>query len=125
MKQKRLVTAIKGIIGAELVLSAAFIPMAHAQTVDQSGTGGASGTTSTTATTPAAATSAAPTKLEKVEVTGSLIRTSDKVGNTEVQTVTAKEIEQSGYTTVADFLRGVSANSASKSTVPVMGTPTA
>jgi len=114
VKQKRLVTAIKGIIGAELVLSAAFIPMAHAQTADQSGTGGASGTSATSAAAPAtAASSAAPTKLEKVEVTGSLIRTSDKVGNTEVQTVTAKEIEQSGYTTVADFLRGVSANAAS------------
>lgn len=111
MKQKRLVTAIKGIIGAELVLSAAFIPMAHAQSTD---TTGAAATTGTTATAPAApASSAAPTKLEKVEVTGSLIRSSDKVGNTEVQTVTAKDIEQSGYTNVADFLRGISANSGS------------
>ncbi|WP_370577211.1 hypothetical protein, partial [Paraburkholderia fungorum] len=41
-------------------------------------------------------------QLKKFEVTGSLIRTSDKVGNTEVQTITPKEIQQSGYTTVAD-----------------------
>ena len=54
VKQKRLVTAIKGIIGAELVLSAAFIPMAHAQTTDQSGTGGASGTSTTSAAAPPA-----------------------------------------------------------------------
>ncbi|CDN60214.1 TonB-dependent receptor [Burkholderia cenocepacia H111] len=52
-------------------------------------------------------------KLDKFEVTGSLIRTSDKVGHTEVQVITAKEIQQSGYTTVADFLRSTSANSAS------------
>ena len=44
MKQKRLVTAIKGIIGAELVLSAAFIPMAHAQsTSTTTGAGGNDG----------------------------------------------------------------------------------
>ncbi|CAN7757638.1 TonB-dependent receptor [Caballeronia sp. LjRoot34] len=106
MKQKRLVTAIKGIIGAELVLSAAFIPMAYAQSSDQSTAAGTTGTTTVGA--PAAAT-----KLEKVEVTGSLIRTSDKVGTAEVQTITTKDIEQSGYTTVADFLRGISANSGS------------
>jgi iron complex outermembrane receptor protein len=52
-------------------------------------------------------------KLDKFEVTGSLIRTSDKVGHTEVQVITAKDIQQSGYTTVADFLRGTSANDGS------------
>ncbi|MGF6775261.1 TonB-dependent receptor [Paraburkholderia sp. GAS334] len=105
MKQKRLVSAIRRIIGAELVLTAAFIPLAHAQSQPDSAA----------APTAASATAATPpaTKLEKVEVTGSLIRTSDKTGNIEVQTVTAKEIQQSGYTTVADFLRGMSANSAS------------
>ena len=51
-------------------------------------------------------------KLQRFEVTGSLIRSSDKVGFNQVQTVTAKDIEQSGATTVADFLRNTSANSA-------------
>ena len=101
MKQKRLVSAIRRIIGAELVLTAAFIPLAHAQSQPDS------------AAAPTAASAPAVSKLEKVEVTGSLIRTSDKVGSVEVQTITPKEIEASGYTTVADFLRGTSANSAS------------
>jgi iron complex outermembrane receptor protein len=52
-------------------------------------------------------------KLQRVEVTGSLIKSSDKIGFNQVQTVTAKDIQQSGYTTVSDFLRGTSANSAS------------
>ncbi|WP_241488171.1 TonB-dependent receptor plug domain-containing protein, partial [Burkholderia cenocepacia] len=73
---------------------------------------------STTAAAPAPASGTAAggqtvKKLDKFEVTGSLIRTSDKVGHTEVQVITAKEIQQSGYTTVADFLRSTSANSAS------------
>src|SRR5258708_10271821 len=74
VKQKRLVTAIKGIIGAELVLSAAFIPMAHAQTTDQSDTGGASGTSTTSAAAPAtAASSTAPTTLERAGIPASPI----------------------------------------------------
>ena len=101
MKQKRLVSAIRTIIGAELVLTAAFIPLAHAQSQPDS------------AAAPTAASAPAVSKLDKVEITGSLIRTSDKVGNVEVQTITPKEIQASGYTTVADFLRGTSANSAS------------
>ena len=58
-------------------------------------------------------------------MTGSLIRSSDKVGNTEVQTVTAKDIEQSGYTNVADFLRGISANSGSSWSQSTMNSTTA
>ncbi|MBC8727300.1 TonB-dependent receptor plug domain-containing protein [Paraburkholderia sp. UCT2] len=106
MKQKRLASAIKRIIGAELVLTAAFVPLAHAQSQPDTAA------VPTAASTPAA-TPPAVSKLERVEVTGSLIRTSDKTGNVEVQTVTAREIQQSGFTTVADFLRGMSANSAS------------
>ena len=75
-----------------------------------------SGTTSATATASPQGTSSASepvSRLQTVQVTGSLIRTTDKVGNTEVQTISAKEIQQSGYTTVADFLRSMSANAAS------------
>jgi iron complex outermembrane recepter protein len=110
VKQKRLATAIKALIGAELLLNAAFIPLAHGQQSDPARTAANAGTAAAAAT---AASAPAPTKLEKVEVTGSLIRTSDKVGTTEVQNVSTREIEQSGYTTVADFLRGISANSGS------------
>ncbi|HEY3597816.1 MAG TPA: TonB-dependent receptor [Paraburkholderia sp.] len=106
MKKKKLVSAMAKIIGAELVLTAVCIPVAYAQSQPDSA--------ATPSATSTPATTAPPvSKLEKVEVTGSLIRTSDKVGNTEVQTITAKDIQQSGYTTVADFLRGTSANSAS------------
>lgn len=45
-------------------------------------------------------------------MTGSLIKSADKVGYNQVQTITAKDIQRSGATTVADFLRDVSANSA-------------
>ncbi|AOK31150.1 MULTISPECIES: TonB-dependent receptor [Burkholderia] len=52
-------------------------------------------------------------QIKRFEVTGSLIRSSDKVGFNQVQTVTSKDIQNSGYTTVTDYLRSVSANSAS------------
>ena len=96
MKQKVLVSAIKKIVGAELLLSAAFVPAAFAQTAPTD-----------------AAPAADATKLERVEVTGSLIKKADKTGNTTVQSVSAKDIADSGYTTVGDFLRGTSANDAS------------
>jgi len=51
--------------------------------------------------------------LDKVVVTGSLIRNSSRTGFNQVQMVTAQEIESSGATTVADYLRGTSANSGS------------
>lgn len=65
-----------------------------------------------------AATAAAPAggnkvqQVKRFEVTGSLIRSSDKVGFNQVQTITPKEITSSGATTVADFLRNTTANSA-------------
>jgi iron complex outermembrane receptor protein len=52
-------------------------------------------------------------QLKRFEVTGSLIRSADKTGFNQVQTVTQKEILSSGATTVSDFLRGTSANSGS------------
>jgi len=106
VKKKKLVSAMTKIIGAELMLTAACVPVAFAQSQPDSA---AAPTAASSAVAPAAPVS----KLEKVEVTGSLIRTSDKTGNVEVQTITPKEIQQSGYTTVADFLRGMSANSGS------------
>ncbi|MFD1561841.1 TonB-dependent receptor [Paraburkholderia silviterrae] len=51
-------------------------------------------------------------QLKKFEVTGSLIRQSDKTGFQQVQTVTQKDIQNSGATSVADFLRTTTANSA-------------
>ncbi len=110
MKQKVLVSAIKKIVGAELLVSTVFIPVAFAQTAP------ALPAAASSATAPAAAPAAEgkdTTKLARVEVTGSLIKSSDKTGYNQVQTVTAKDIENAGYTTVADFLHGVSANSAS------------
>ena len=119
VKQKKVVTAIKRIIGAELVLTAALIPLAHAQTADTTGSASATGATSSSAP---GTTSPGVSTLQRVEVTGSLIRTADKTGSSEVQTVTAKQIEQSGYTTVAAFLRGMSANAASSWSESTMNT---
>lgn len=124
MKQRALALAIRRIVWAELALSAAIAVPAFAQSQPAT-TGTAAG--ATTESAPATGAAATPStdnntataagkgvqQLKKFEVTGSLLRTSDKVGNTEVQTITPKEIQQSGYTTVADFLRGTSANSGS------------
>ncbi|CAB3806006.1 Vitamin B12 transporter BtuB [Paraburkholderia ultramafica] len=124
MKQRTLALAIRRILWAELTLAAAFGTSAFAQSapvttdpgaVPAAAAGDANGTqnTGTAASTSNGAAKQNVKKLDKFEVTGSLIRTSDKVGNTEVQVITAKEIQQSGYTTVAGFLRGMSANAAS------------
>ncbi|RAS33291.1 iron complex outermembrane receptor protein [Paraburkholderia bryophila] len=117
LKQRPLAFAIKRIIWAELALSAALAVPAFAQS--QPATAGSTAATpSVNSATPPAANAATPSK-EKVqqiktfEVTGSLIRSADKVGFNQVQKITAKDIENSGYTNVADYLRGVSANSAS------------
>ncbi len=126
MKQRALALAIKKIIWAELALSAAIAVPAFAQSQPAT-----SGTTAgaTTESAPAAAapgTAAAPSadnntatptgkgvqQLKKFEVTGSLIRSADKVGFNAVQTVTQKDIVASGATTVAEFLRDTSSNSA-------------
>ncbi|KWH49961.1 TonB-dependent receptor plug domain-containing protein [Burkholderia anthina] len=118
MKPTALGSAIRSIVWAEVALTAALGTSAYAQTtpVDRSVAAEQTGSAAAAAPAPASgATAGGQTvkKLDKFEVTGSLIRTSDKVGHTEVQVITAKEIQQSGYTTVADFLRSTSANSAS------------
>jgi iron complex outermembrane recepter protein len=111
VKQKVLVSAIKKIVGAELLLSAAFAPAAFAQSAPAAPASDA--TPAVSAAAPAAASDAGTTKLQRVEVTGSLIRSSDKTGYNQVQTITAKDIESSGETNVADYLRSLTANSAS------------
>jgi iron complex outermembrane receptor protein len=52
-------------------------------------------------------------ELAPIEVTGSLIRSTDRVTFNQVQVVTAQDIEASGEVTVADYLRDLSVNSAS------------
>jgi iron complex outermembrane receptor protein len=52
-------------------------------------------------------------KVQRVEVTGSNIKRSDKATAENVQVVTAAQIKESGQTTVADFLHTLSANFAS------------
>ncbi|ACA90888.1 MULTISPECIES: TonB-dependent receptor plug domain-containing protein [Burkholderia cepacia complex] len=118
MKPTALGSAIRSIVWAEVALTAALGTSAYAQTTPVDGNVATEQTGSAAAAAPAPASGASAggqtvKKLDKFEVTGSLIRTSDKVGHTEVQVITAKEIQQSGYTTVADFLRSTSANSAS------------
>ncbi len=53
---------------------------------------------------------AAPTKLEKIEVTGSSIRRVDTETPSPVQILTAEDIKKSGYTSLSEVLRNVSAN---------------
>lgn len=141
MKQKALAVAIKKIVWAQLVLSAALAVPAFAQSqpVASEGPSSESALGSTPAITGQVVTPTAPAsgtqtpkpatstsgteitgpsdnkvaQLKKFEVTGSLIRSSDKTGFNQVQTVTQKEMLNSGATTVSDFLRGTSANSGS------------
>jgi iron complex outermembrane recepter protein len=132
MKQRAMALAIKRIVWAELALSAAIAVPAFAQS--QPATTGTPAGATTTESTPAAAAAApasgvaatptadnntaTPTaekgvqQIKKFEVTGSLIRTADKVGFNAVQTISQKDIQESGATTVADYLRTTSANSA-------------
>ncbi len=51
--------------------------------------------------------------VQRVEITGSNIKRTDKETADNVQTITAKEIHESGQTTVADYLRTLSSNLAS------------
>jgi len=54
-----------------------------------------------------------PEELPTIEVTGSLIRTTDRVNFNQVQVVSAEDIAASGEITVADYLRDLATNSAS------------
>ena len=117
MKLTALGSAIRKIVWAEVALTAALgTSVAFAQSQPAAAPASASGTAAAAA--PSGATGTADNakgnvqKLQRFEVTGSLIRSSDKVGFNQVQTVTAKDIEKSGAATVADFLRNTSANSA-------------
>jgi iron complex outermembrane receptor protein len=117
MKQRALALAIRRIIWAELALTTAIAAPAFAQSQPAAPAAAASGTAAAAA--PAAASGAAAAtndknvkQLKTFQVTGSLIRSSDKVGYNQVQTVSQKDIQDSGSTTVADFLRQTSANSA-------------
>jgi iron complex outermembrane receptor protein len=52
-------------------------------------------------------------ELEAVIVTGTLIKSSEKVGFNQVQVITSGDIQASGTTTVQEFLRSLAVNSAS------------
>ncbi|MEX3634030.1 TonB-dependent receptor plug domain-containing protein [Paraburkholderia sp. BR14320] len=127
MKLTALGSTIRKIVWAEIALTAALGTTAFAQVQSPSTAAAKTDTASAqpdgqdanaagaapTITSGAAAGTTSVKQLQKFEVTGSLIRSADKQGRTEVQVITAKEIQQSGYTTVADFLRGTAVNSAS------------
>jgi iron complex outermembrane receptor protein len=125
MKQRALALAIRRIIWAELALTTAFAIPAFAQSQPATtGTPAAAAAASGTAAAAAPASGAAATsagasntknvkQLKTFEVTGSLIRQADKTGFNAVQVISQKDIQQSGATTTAQYLRDVSANSAS------------
>ena len=51
--------------------------------------------------------------VQRIEITGSNIKRSDKETADNIQVVTAKQIQESGQTTIADFMRTLSSNLAS------------
>ena len=119
MKQRALAIAIRSIIWAELALSTAIAVPAFAQSQLATPAAAASGTAAAAAPAPApasgtaAATSGKNVKqLQTFQVTGSLIRQSDKVGFNQVQVINSKEIQDSGAKDVSDYMRQISANSA-------------
>ncbi|RKP48348.1 TonB-dependent receptor domain-containing protein [Trinickia fusca] len=129
MRQKALGSAIRKIVWAEMALTAVLGTSAFAQS-QPAATGNTNSSAAATAQSNETQTAAAPAaaagtatkaaakgdnvqQLKRFEVTGSLIRSADKVGFNQVQTFKAKDIEEAGYTNVSDFLRGASANSAS------------
>ena len=118
MKLTALVSAIRNIVWAEVALTAALgTSVAFAQSQPAAAPASASGAAAAAAPASAAGTAEKSKgnvqKLQRFEVTGSLIRSADKVGFNQVQTFKAEDIAKSGYTNVSDFLRGSSANSAS------------
>jgi iron complex outermembrane recepter protein len=124
MKETGMARAVRGAMSSWVVLSVVLATTAHAQVEPPAPANGT--TNATSASDPAAAnaadttaqpstTGAAPAvkQLQKFEVTGSLIKSSDRTGFNQVQTITAQEIKDSGATTLADFLRDSTVNSAS------------
>jgi len=78
-----------------LSLSMLLLPVAQAQSAASPGDGAADSATST------------------VVVTGSVIKSADRVGFNQVQQISQKEILASGATTISEFLRDLPVNSAS------------
>ena len=62
---------------------------------------------------------AAAQELERVIVTGSNIRTTQKEGASAVQVISAKEIAASGKASIADVIRAISANSGNLSLIHI------
>jgi iron complex outermembrane receptor protein len=114
MKETRAAGAARSIMGPGLVLSVMLMSAAQAQVQPAAGSAGsASGDPPSAGATTPTSDSRGVQQLQKFEVTGSLIKSSDKTGYNQVQTITAQDIQDSGATTLADFLRGTTANSAS------------
>ncbi|MGF6242574.1 MULTISPECIES: TonB-dependent receptor [Paraburkholderia] len=117
MKQRALALAIRRIIWAELALTTAFAVPAFAQSQPAAApAAAASGTAAAAAPAPASGAAASNKNVKQLktfEVTGSLIRQADKTGFNSVQVISQKDIQQSGATSVSDYLRQTSANSAS------------
>ncbi|WP_414448796.1 TonB-dependent receptor [Burkholderia sp. 22PA0099] len=131
MKQSVLALAVRQIVWAEIAFAATLAVPAFAQSQPAAGpvavadalaagpavTVAQADAAPEAAAAPTGASGAAATKpkvaqIKRFEVTGSLIRSSDKVGFNQVQTISQKDITSSGATTVADFLRNTAANSA-------------
>ncbi|MBM7128980.1 TonB-dependent receptor [Dyella mobilis] len=119
MKQKGIMS-VKKVILAQLTSSVVLAAPAFAQNLPGvSASALASGNpTASPLVPPSSATTTGSsgnkvTQLQGIEVTGSLIRSSDKTGFNQVQTMTQNDIQYSGATTVSNFLRDTSANSAS------------
>ncbi|MGI4857810.1 MAG: TonB-dependent receptor plug domain-containing protein [Janthinobacterium lividum] len=131
MKQRILALAVRKTIWTATALPAIFAIPALAQTTGTVSTTnqavaadaasdatGESDNRTAKASAPATASGATATndpavKMQRIEVTGSLIRSSDRTGYNQVQTVNQADIQQSGATTASDFLRSTTANSAS------------
>ncbi|WP_246793228.1 TonB-dependent receptor [Burkholderia perseverans] len=102
---------------ADAVANGPAVTVTQADTPSSVGTAGTAAAPAAASGAAATATTATPdgkkvAQIKRFEVTGSLIRSSDKVGFNQVQTVTQKDIISSGAVTAADFLRNTTANSA-------------
>lgn len=72
-------------------------------------TAGAQDATAATVTDTASSTTAT-TPMNRVEITGSRIRRTDMETPSPVQVITAKDLKESGYTSVSEVLRNITAN---------------
>ena len=116
MKQKVLTVAVRHAVSVAFSLPVVMAVPAFAQSAPAAVAPNAEAAPASEATTAGSATSTSSdgnAKLKTFEVTGSLIRQTDKTGFNAVQTISQKDIQQSGATTVAGFLETLTANSAS------------